>query len=772
MRHIFLALISLGLFMSGPAATASSVPVKKDKVGLVLSGGGAKGIAHIGILQALEDNHIPVDYITGTSMGAIVGSLYAAGYSPSEMLGLLASPGFADWSTGTINPDRINYVLTDPDSPSFLNINLGKGASSSVKTVLPMSLINPVPMNMAFLEIYSRFTAQCGGDFDRLFVPFHCVTSDVWAHHKVVLSKGSLADAVRMSMSFPMVFEPISIDGVPMYDGGIYDNYPVDVMMDDFNPERIIGVNVGSTPPSPSSRNPMDQLDAMIMQPQNYPFPDNRGLNIRIDLDEFSLLDFPKAAEIYAIGYKRGLEMMDSIKATVKGIAPATDVAARRAAFKKVTPEVRISKVSVTGGTPGENAYLESLFTPARGEKTISLARATDAYYRAISTGRLQNLVPTPVYNPADSTFTLNYRAVVKENFGVGVGGYISSSTMSMLFFHGGYNSLGRNSVNASVNGWVGQSYLAAESSATYWLNTSRPSALTLRVVASRHTFHETEKLFYEIHDPDFIRRSEFFGQLRYTLGTSMRSRFDLQVGGAHLTDTYHSNLLGPDAEDWRRDTGTQDLWQAGARWESNTLDSKSVPTSGSYLRVTALAVAGKYRYKGVDPIEQISYNQRWLQLDMQATHYWPLMSRLSLGTEARALLSTRKLLPTYQASIVAAEAIHPTPSSYNLFCRSLRANSFLSATLQPVVKVTDSFQVRGIVAGFLPLRKIEPDLEGPGAHYGRWLGNPEVFTELQARINIPIGTISAYGNYTSGGPGWNFGISIGAFILAPKFLD
>lgn len=771
MRHIFQGVLAVVLMAMGaaPAAMGNPVPEKKNKVGLVLSGGGAKGIAHIGVLQALEDNNIPVDYITGTSMGAIVGSLYASGYSPREMLELLASPGFADWSTGTINSDRIDYVLTDPDTPSFININLGKGASSSVKTVLPMSLINPVPMNMAFLEIYSRFTAQCGGDFDRLFVPFHCVTSDVWAKHKVVLSKGSLADAVRMSMSFPMVFEPISIDGVPMYDGGIYDNYPVDVMMDDFNPERIIGVNVGSTPPSPSSRNPMDQLDAMIMQPQNYPFPTDRGLNIRIDLDEFSLLDFPKAAQIYAIGYKRGLEMMDSIKATVRGIAPATDVAARRAAFKRATPEVRISKVSVTGGTPAENAYLESLFTPGRGEKTISLSRATDAYYRAISTGRLQNLVPTPVYNPVDSTFTLNYRAVVKENFGVGVGGYISSSTMSMLFFHGSYNSLGRNSINVSVNGWVGQSYLAAEGSATYWLATSRPSALTLRAVASRHTFHETEKLFYEVHDPDFIRHSEVFGQLRYTLGTSMRSRLDLQVGGAHLTDTYHSDLLDLFNS---RDTGTQDLWQAAVRWERNTLDNEYAPAEGSFYRLTGMGVTGKYRYRGADPAMRAAVNERWLQLDMQATHYWPLSKRLSLGTEARALLSTRKLLPTYQASIVAAEAIHPTPSSYNLFCRSLRANSFFSATLQPVVKVSDSFQIRGIVAGFLPVRKIEPDLTGPGAHYGRWLHNPEMFAELQARVHTPIGTISAYGNYTSGGPGWNFGISIGTFILAPRFLE
>ncbi|MDE6377680.1 MAG: hypothetical protein K2K72_02940, partial [Duncaniella sp.] len=90
----------------------------------------------------------------------------------------------------------------------------------------------------------------------------------------------------------------------------------------------------------------------------------------------------------------------------------------------------------------------------------------------------------------------------------------------------------------------------------------------------------------------------------------------------------------------------------------------------------------------------------------------------------------------------------------------------------QPVVKVSDSFQLRGVVSGFLPMRKIEPNTTDYGAHYGRWLHNPEMFAELQARLHTPIGTISAYGNYTSGGPGWNFGISIGTFILAPRFLE
>ncbi|MDE6038057.1 MAG: patatin-like phospholipase family protein, partial [Duncaniella sp.] len=132
-----------GILMMTLVIAVSGMCTGTGKVGLVLSGGGAKGIAHIGVIQAFEENDIPIDYITGTSMGAIVGSLYAAGYTPAEMMELIASPGFADWSTGTINPDELYYFLSQPTTPSLLRINLGK-ASTHVKSVLPMSLINPI----------------------------------------------------------------------------------------------------------------------------------------------------------------------------------------------------------------------------------------------------------------------------------------------------------------------------------------------------------------------------------------------------------------------------------------------------------------------------------------------------------------------------------------------------------------------------------------------------------------------------------------------------
>ncbi len=756
------------------ALSGSIYGADRPTVGLVLSGGGAKGIAHIGVIQAFEENNIPIDYITGTSMGAIVGGLYASGFTPAEMIDLIKSPSFGYWSTGTIDPEDTYYFLTTPPSPSFININLGRD-STSVHSVLPASLINPIPMNMAFPEIFERYTAQCSGDFNRLFVPFRCVTSDVFAKHKVILSHGSLSDAVRMSMSFPMVFEPIELNGIPMYDGGVYDNYPVDVMMEEFNPDALIGINVGSKNAPPSTRNPVDQLEAMIQIPDDYPFPDSKGVNIRIDLDEFSLLDFGKYKEIYDIGYRRGLEMVDSVKLKIKAVAsgveaPRAQVTARRDRFKAATPEVRIDSVTVTGGTPRENAYLQSLFI-RDGRCVATFPEARDAYYRAISSGRLQNFVPYPVYNPADSTFAYHYKAVIKEDFNVGVGGYISSSTNSMLFFHGGYNTLNFNSLHADVNAWLGQSYMAAEGSFKFLFNTFRPSAYTLRAVLSRQKYHETEKLFYQLSAPDFIRHSEAFVQTFYTLGPNLHTRFDAGIGYGHLTDAYHSGL--DHVYDGTKVRSIYDLGQVSVRWQLNTLNSQTAPTEGTAIVLNAKGVLGKYHYRFEDgTIPDQTRNLRWLQATLSATRYASLSRFFSLGGDFSALLSTRKLLPTYDASIVAAPTIHPTPVTFSTFIPALRANSFVTAGVMPILKLSSSFSVRGSFNGFLPLRKIKCEADGMTPYYGKWLSDPEFFGEVDATLRLPFGNITAYGNYATGGGGWNFGISIGTFILAPGFLD
>lgn len=349
-----------------------------QSVGLVLSGGGSKGIAHIGFIKALEENNIPVDCITGTSMGAIVGALYASGYSPDEMLAMLSTEQFMNWATGVTAASDKFYFNEPQETPGWLTVNLASGDSATLASLFPTRLVNPLPMSFAFMEIFSPPQAAADNDFDKLFVPFRCVASDIYRHRKVVFSRGELPLAVRASMSFPLVYQPIMIGDTLMYDGGLYDVYPVDVMLDDFNPDRIIGVDV-STPNTPPGLNDLvGQIENMVMSGYLPKIPDGRGINVVFDLERFGLTHWGAAKEIYEIGYRRGLELADSIKSITTARRTPEEVARRRAEFRKRIRPMEIKDVAVTGTDSNTGRWIIQTF---RGsvDSTMTVGEARSA---------------------------------------------------------------------------------------------------------------------------------------------------------------------------------------------------------------------------------------------------------------------------------------------------------------------------------------------------------------------------------------------------------
>ncbi len=177
-----------------------------QKVGLVLSGGGAKGMAHIGVIKVLEENNIPIDYIAGTSMGAIIGGLYASGYSTDEMEALLTSKKFFSWSTGKIAPQYRYYYKNENPTPSWINMRIAK-VNDKVKIIPFTSIISDNQMNFAFMELCSQTNVACNNNFDDLVVPYFCIATDVDKHRQVILRKGDLGNSIRSSMTFPFYFK-------------------------------------------------------------------------------------------------------------------------------------------------------------------------------------------------------------------------------------------------------------------------------------------------------------------------------------------------------------------------------------------------------------------------------------------------------------------------------------------------------------------------------------------------------------------------------------
>lgn len=759
MRRLLVALLLVISLAAGAA--------RRQSVGLVLSGGGAKGIAHIGVIKALEENDIPIDFVAGTSMGAIVGALYSMGYTPEQMMDLITSREFGYWSTGTIDP-RLDYYFNKPvPSPALFNFNIGRTDSASAVLA---SLISPLPMNFEFMRLFSPYTAACEADFDKLMVPFRCVASDAAAKRKVVLSRGDLGRSVRASMSFPGVFQPTEVDGRLLYDGGIYDNFPLDVMRTDFAPDIMIGVNVGSTAKGPQT-SILAQLDQLISSPEHPEIPADELVLLRLDLDRFGLLDFAKAREISDIGYRFAMERMDSIRRRVDARTTPQARTARRDRFRAGVPYLRFDSVSVEGGTPRQNRYMAYLFSGA-GD-TFDIEHAREAYYRAISTGRIADARLTATQQKPEGLFALNARAWLRNDVRAGVGGYLTSSSNSFLYLGARMASLSFSSMDAGAGAWLGQSYMAAAVDGRLYLPSRLPMAVGGEAVVSRRRYHETAAAFYDNGSPVHFIRKEYFGRLRLSMAAGRSGEADIFGGvGKQVNHFYRDSAV--DRYAYGRDRSDYVLWQAGAEFRRSTLDAENYPVQGGYVAARAMAVGGTFSQRSaLTGLTADSSSPLWAQLEVKTRNYLSASRHFSLGLESHTMLSTRKLCAGYSAAVAAAPAFEPTPSAADAFRTSFRANSFVAAGIVPVYRYNDALSARVGLYGFLPLRRIRERADTGEAFYGGWLRNPEFFGEAAVVYRLPFAAVTGWCNYAGGRhDGWNVGLSFGIYITASKFLQ
>ncbi len=751
------------------------------RVGLVLSGGGAKGIAHIGVIKALEENDIPIDCITGTSMGAIIGSLYAIGMSPDEMLAFIKSPIFQDCATGTLDPALVYYFSKPTPTPAWANvsINLHDSISGNIAAqLIPSSLISPLAMNIEFLQLYTPYTAQCGEDFNRLMVPFRCVTSDVYHKHKIVLDSGDLGRAVRASMSFPLVFRPIEMDGVLVYDGGIYDNFPVDVMRQDFDPDFIIGVSVSGPDGKPQKNNVLSQLEDMIIQNNDYTVPADDGIKIQCPVLNFGVLDFGQADVIYNIGYRTGLAMVDSIKSRIGFRRSLHEVTETRRSFASRTPEVMFDSVAVTAGTRSQRNFLKFLFDRGYPDEPFGLEQTQDAYYRAISGGKLRNLLPEVEFGKPDpeaprirKNNLLILKPEISNPWNIGVGGWLTTGTQNMLYLNLGYHTLSYNSLDVDLSGWIGQSYYAGTLTGKFTVHSRKPAYIKLEGVMSRHKYYNSQLTFYQENSPSFITDVEQYVKLHYCLATGRKSIFTASAAYGEKRWKYYPESEGIDFTADCRDRSVMKTAVLDFGWEYNTLDDPMYPMSGRRLKGV---IGGEWQDATFIPAgvetDKVNYRRHYrLQAEFEWRRYFPLASRVHLGGYARALATLGPLYQTYTAELIGAPAFSPTPSTSDYFNPGLRAYNFVAAGINPVWNPIDKFQVRGDFYGFLPVRNIECGADGMARH-GSWFNHPAFIGEVAAVYNLPFASLSLYGNYLSTPHGnWHFGISFGLFFLAPR---
>ena len=240
-RHLGAAAIAL-LVAAATGASRAEETAHRPRVGLVLSGGGARGFAHVGVLEVLEALRVPVDVVTGTSMGAVVGGLYAQGLSPQELVAVVND---IDWTTAFDDkPPRreLSFRRKRDDFDFLTNLRL---YIKDWRIALPKGLVEGQKITNILGEL--TLPAATVRDFDELAIPFRAVSTDANTGEAVILGHGSLARAIRASMAIPGIFSPVQLDGRLLVDGGVSKNLPVDVARN-LGADVIIAVDIGTSP--------------------------------------------------------------------------------------------------------------------------------------------------------------------------------------------------------------------------------------------------------------------------------------------------------------------------------------------------------------------------------------------------------------------------------------------------------------------------------------------------------------------------------------------
>jgi NTE family protein len=291
----------------------------RKTVGLVLSGGAARGFAHVGVLKVLEENHIPVDYVAGASMGGLIGALYAMGKSPAEMEELI---GRLNWDT-LLQPSTTFENLSFRRKEDRRNIPAPitlKGRINDLK--LPNALNSGHETGLLFDRLtlpYARVT-----DFHSLPIPFACVGTDMVNGQSVTLDNGSLSRSLRATMSVPGVFAPVEIDGRILSDGGLVNNIPTNVVKA-MSADIVLVVNIET---QLAGRESLDNLLGVLAQTINIASADNSrrsllqaDIIIAPDLGKYANTDFSQSKAIIDLGYQGAQKKIEVLKGLALGDA-------------------------------------------------------------------------------------------------------------------------------------------------------------------------------------------------------------------------------------------------------------------------------------------------------------------------------------------------------------------------------------------------------------------------------------------------------------------
>ena len=738
------ALAWLLAFFFTPSAQA-------QKVGLVLSGGGAKGLAHVGVLKQLEANHIPIDYIIGTSMGAIIGAMYSAGYSPREIEQIVLSPEFQYWASGKQLQDKtFNYLTAEPD-PSALRV--GVAIDSTLHTQVSANLVNDLNLNLALARLLAPAGATCGYDFDKLFVPFRCMAAEVFTRTEITQKSGNLADAVRNSMTFPLAFRPIrNPDGRYLFDGAVFDNFPVDVMRREFHPDIIIGVNVGDVAYKKYPFKKADELITSTLAFLGTSVADTTtisrtGIYIQPNLAGLGAADFDKVRTLIAQGDTATQRKMALIKQRIARRVDTLDLQRRRLAFQQAAPTPRFVQVKVQGLRENQNGYAQKFFR--RAGSTYDLSDLEEGYYRLAADDFFRNIYPRISYDPAQQGYVFSVDAQQNNNVAAEVGFALSTRPIDNLYVGVEFKYLRTLLYSVGANVSLGRFYNGAQGDFRINVAGRTPFFIQPQIIYNQWDYQNTGGVLGRDVLSTQVRQQDTKVGGQFGISPNYRSRVVLDLGAFYNVDNYSSTDEVNSADVLARTSFKGAT--AAIRFSRNSLNRKQYAIAGRRYVVSFRGVTGEESYTpGTSSLlrDEASRHHEWLQLRAAYERFVPLKKdKQAWGYFGELVLSGQGRFLNYRSSLTSAPVFAPLVDSRTLFLDNYRSPRFAALGLRYTRPVLGSLEWRTEVYAHVNFAQVQ-DNGGQVPVRDSGLSRPYLTADTGFIFNTPVGPLALHATY------------------------
>lgn len=723
------------------AAILCALPARGQRVGVVMSGGGAKGLYHIGVIQALEENGIPIDYVAGTSMGSIIAAMYAAGYSPAQMREIVCSGAVKSWVSGRIDPNSIPLYRRNTAPPHFfaVRLNLRQSPDALVPATpvfqLPTALISSAQIDMAFAELFAGAGAAADGDFNRLMVPFLCVAADMNSRRPVVFRRGDLGEAVRASMSIPLAFKPVKADTMLLYDGGIYDNFPWRPLDRAFKPDFIIGskCTAGNVPISEDS-SLITQAVTLAMEQTDYRLPRRRSLMIERAV-AVGMLDFSDPQTIIEAGYRDAIAQIPELKARIGRTARPSEVQLKRELFRASCPPIEIDRYEIEGLTAPQRTYVADLMNLRERSgraRVLDFPDFRERFFGVMASGDFQADFPTLHYDSLRARYGVQLRLSTRSDARAVVGGNISSTVFNQAFVGFEYHRIRRVSQWLTAGLYIGPIYTTARlGGRTNFFYLRKPFALSYAYNFAVKGFrHGSFGNLTKVDNVEQMKSSENYLSTDITMPLSHNSLLAVRLNtGIQSYRYYNASRLFFDAD---TDLTRLTFFGALAEVQRNTLDRQLLPRHGMKISASALFLGTRELHRPWGGSNSYA-GYHWYGARVHGDQYFdiPFIRWFSLGLNLDALWSTHPRLRNQTATLISLPAYLPVVHSQMVFIPDLRARSYLAGGVMPTFDLMPNFFLR---TGFYAMWRDRAGLPGAKTQY---------IAEASLVYHTPIGPVS-----------------------------